>query len=122
VLANPLTRTYAVKVALTNDDGALRIGMVAEVRLRQEGAAPAVVVPPAALRLDETGHTSVWIVQGDGRLRRQTVEVSGFSGEGTAIASGLAPGARVVTSGSPMLAEGVAVTVVDDKATDVARR
>lgn len=111
VVANPLTRTYTVKVAVLNPDGALRIGMVAEVFLRQENSNQTVVVPPEAVRMDEAGNACVYIVGPDGKLRRQAVEVSGFLGEGTAIAHGVAAGDRVVTSGSPMLADGMTVKV-----------
>lgn len=111
VVANPLTRTYTVKVAVPNPDGALRVGMVAEVFLRQEKPSQTVVVPPEAVRVDEAGNACVYIVGPDGKLRRQAVEVSGFLGEGTALAHGVAAGDRVVTSGSPMLADGMTVKV-----------
>lgn len=114
VLADPLTRTYTVKVALSNEEGLLRVGMVAEVFLHQAGATTTVVVPPEAVRLDETGRTCVWVVEPNDRLRRQTVVVSGFLGEGTALSEGVRAGDRLVTSGSPMLADGVTVSVVAD--------
>jgi len=113
VSADPLTRTYPVKVAVANPDGALRVGMVAEVILRQEGASPSVAVPPEAVRLDEEGKPCVYVVAADGTLRRQPVEVSGYAGEQMALAHGVAPGERVVVSGTPMLAHGMRVTVVD---------
>jgi membrane fusion protein, multidrug efflux system len=111
VVANPLTRTYAAKIAVANPEGALRVGMVAEVFLRQENPSRAVVVPPEAVRVDETGRSCVYVVGEGERLRRQEVEVSGFLGEGTALARGVAAGERVVISGSPMLTDGMAVRV-----------
>ncbi len=122
VLANPLTRTYAVKAAVPNPDGALRVGMVAEVFLRQESARLAVVVPPEAVRVDESGKSCVYVVGPDRKLRRRVVEVAGFLGEGTALAEGVAAGERVVTSGSPMLANGMVVRLADDTAADAAAR
>lgn len=116
VAANPLTRTYEIKVAVPNGDGALRVGMVAEVFLRQDNPVRAVVVPPAAVRVDEMGRPCVYIVSPEGTLRRTPVEVSGFLGEGTSLTSGVKPGERVVTSGSPMLADGITVKVVEQAA------
>jgi RND family efflux transporter MFP subunit len=113
VAANPLTRTYEIKVAVPNRDGALRIGMVAEVLLPQENPTRSVVVPPAAVRVDEADRPCVYVVGPEGKLRRTMVEVSGFLAEGTTVAGGIAPGDRVVTSGSPMLADGITVTVVE---------
>jgi RND family efflux transporter MFP subunit len=112
IAANPLTRTYEIKVAIANGDGALRVGMVAEVFLRQDNPSRTVVVPPAAVHVDEAGRTCVYVVGPEDKLRRTPVEVSGFLGEGTALASGVHAGDRVVTSGSPMLADGITVKVV----------
>ena len=114
VLANPLTRTYAVKVAVPNPEGALRVGMVAEVVLRQDDPTLAVVVPPEAVRIDEAGRPCVYVLASNGTLRRRAVEVSGYLGEGVALAAGVAAGDRVVVSGSPMLADGMAVTVASE--------
>jgi RND family efflux transporter MFP subunit len=113
VTADPLTRTYPVKVAVANPNGELRLGMVIVVRLHQEGGPPAVVVPSQAVRVDESGAPCVYVVEQDGRVRRKAVEVAGFIGEGTTLSRGIAEGERVVTSGTPMLADGVAVTVAE---------
>lgn len=113
VVADPLTRTYPVKVALENAGGDLRVGMVADVFLRQEAGARLVAVPPEAVRLDDGGKPCVYAVDGGGTLHRRRVEVSGYVGERLALAAGVAPGDRVVVSGTPMLADGVKVTVVD---------
>ena len=112
VSADPLTRTYPVKVAIANADGSLRVGMVAEVILRQEAVARAVAVPPEAVRLDEAGKPCVYVLGGGDTLRRRSVEVSGYAGERLALARGVEAGERVVVSGTPMLADGMRVTVV----------
>jgi membrane fusion protein (multidrug efflux system) len=113
VVANPLTRSYEIKIAIPNADGALRVGMVAEVSLRHENESRTVVVPPAAVRVDENGQACVYVINEKNVLRRTPVQVSGFLGEGTALSAGVAPGERVVTSGTPMLADGMPVRVVE---------
>jgi RND family efflux transporter MFP subunit len=115
VAANPLTRTYDVKVALANPDGALRVGMIADVRLKVTGGiGDAVAVPPEAVRVDERGAPYVFVVLPDGKLQRRPVTLAGFAGEATALSGGLRAGERVVTSGTPMLADGMLVRVVDE--------
>jgi membrane fusion protein (multidrug efflux system) len=135
VVADPLTRTYEIKVALPNpsrgwnralpgevhrgrvgepfegfpEDAQLRVGMVVEVRVHVPGDAPATVVPPEAVRVDETGAPSVFVVTKDNKLERRQVNVVGYVGESTAIAKGVAEGELVVTSGTPMLAHGMTV-------------
>jgi RND family efflux transporter MFP subunit len=109
VLANPLTRSYDVKVAVANPEGALRVGMVADIHLDVGGEGTALIVPPVALRVDEEGKPCVFIVMADRTLQRRPVTVAGYVGENAAISAGLAEGDDVVISGTPMLADGMVV-------------
>lgn len=109
VLANPLTRSYDVKVAVANDDATLRVGMVAEIHLDVAGESAALAVPPAAIRVDEEGRPCVFLVTRDRTLQRRTVTVAGYVGEHAAVSAGLSEGDDVVVSGTPMLADGMAV-------------
>lgn len=110
ISADPLSRTYKVKVALPNPGGILRVGMVSDVRFQIPGRQPSLVVPAAAVLVDEKDSRFVWVEKG-GKVSRRVVKVSGFLQEGTAIDSGLAAGESVVVSGTPMLSEGTAVRV-----------
>lgn len=121
VLADPLTRTYPIKVAIQDADASLRVGMVADVYVEEGGdgdAGDALAVPPSAVRIDERGDTYVYVVSGDGRARRAPVHVTGFVGEDTAVTGAIEDGAHVVTSGTPMLDDGVAVRVINAGAVD----
>jgi len=111
-VADPLTRTYPIKVAISNPNGDLRVGMVAELYIRREDATSAVVVPREAVRVDEAGAPCVYVVTPEEKVRRQSVEVTGFLGEMTALSNGIAEGDRVVTSGTPMLADGMTVRIL----------
>ncbi len=72
---------------------------------------PAMLVPAAAVRRDETDHRFVWTVI-DGRVRRTVVETAGQVGDRVRVISGLSGGDTVVVSDDRGLADGVAVTVV----------
>jgi len=109
VMADPLTRTYEIKAAIPNPEGELRVGMVVDVRLRVERGAASLVVPPEAVRVDEQGKPCVFVVSDDQRLERRRVEIVGFVGEGTAVSKGVTAGEWVVTSGTPMLSNGLSV-------------
>lgn len=108
VVADPLTRTYPVKIELEKV-GDVRVGMVAEVHVRQEGDGKEVIAPPAAIRIDERGATYVYTVGPDDVAHRKPVTVVGFAGNDTAIMGSLSEGERVVVSGTPMLADGLKV-------------
>jgi len=110
MVADILTRTYQVEVAIASDD-ALRIGMLAEVRLTQPQTRPALVIPTESMRVTESGLPFVFVVGPDQRLARREVDVLGFLKEGTAVGKGVAAGELVVTSGTPMLADGLQVRV-----------
>ena len=111
LIANPLTRTYDVEIAVPNPEGVLRVGMIAEVHLRVESGEGGVVVPPEAVRVDENGASYVFVVSAEKILEQRRVEIDKFVGEGTALREGLGEGERVVTSGTPMLADGMTVRV-----------
>ena len=116
VIADPLTCTYEIKVAVPNPSQELRVGMVAEVRLQVPGESSAIVVPPEAVRVDETGAPSVFVVAKNNKLERRKGDVVGYLGEGTAISKGVAEGEQVVISGTPMLAHGMTVHVMGQEA------
>jgi membrane fusion protein (multidrug efflux system) len=109
VVADPLTRTYPVKITLENPEGVLKVGMVVDAFLPLPGEAPALVVPREAVRIDEHGSRCVLVVGSDGKLQRRKVDVRGFVGERIALKGGVNEGERVVVSGTPMLADGVVV-------------
>jgi RND family efflux transporter MFP subunit len=109
VVADPLTRTYPVKITLENPEGVLKVGMVVDAFLPLPGEAPALAVPREAVRIDEHGSRCVLVVGSDGKLQRRKVDVRGFVGERIALKGGVNEGERVVVSGTPMLADGVVV-------------
>ena len=113
VLANPLTRTYDVEILLPNPDGVLRIGMIAEIDLRIDTGKDGIAVPPEAVRVDESGARYVFVVTRESKIEQRYVKIDRFISEGIALSEGLSEGERVVTSGTPMLADGMSVRVLD---------
>lgn len=117
VSANPLTRTYDIKVAVPNPGGELRMGMIADIHLQvADGQGPAgdlLAVPPEAVRVNERGAPYVFVVSPDRRLQQRQVTIAQFVGESTALASGVREGELVVTSGTPMLYDGLTVRMAD---------
>lgn len=109
VVADPLTRTYPVKITVENPEGVLKVGMVVDAFLPIPGEAPALVVPREAVRIDEHGSPCVFVVGSDEKVERRHVQVIGFVGERTALKGGVSEGERVVVSGTPMLGDGVHV-------------
>lgn len=114
--ADPLTRTYQVKVALNGNgkDGAhLPLGATAYARVVAPGASAmaAIKLPTSALRQAGKG-TAVWIYDAaSGTVRSREIQLAGADGNEVVIAAGLRPGEQVVVAGVHVLAEGQAVKV-----------
>jgi Cu(I)/Ag(I) efflux system membrane fusion protein len=95
---NIATRTLRVRIDLPNQDGRLRPGMFAQVRLSAENEEPALLVASEAVI--HTGSRDVVIVAGDRNPFIPTEVKTGGEADGkTVILDGLAEGQKVVASG-----------------------
>ena len=113
-LADPLTRTYAVKITFINPDGAVQLGMTASVRASQRLAAPTIRLPLTAL-IEHEGQPAVWVVDPQTlQVARRPVRLGEFHGDQVIVASGLASGQRVVTAGAHKLYPDQPVRLLDD--------
>lgn len=96
---DPRTRTGVVRVAIPNDDGALRPGMFARLFVRRTLAEDVVLAPREAV-LDTGRRQLAWLAVGKGRFVEAPVVVGRAADLGLVeIRDGLAAGDRVVTSG-----------------------
>jgi RND family efflux transporter MFP subunit len=102
-VADPASRTYAARISVQQEDGALAIGMTAELRLRSSGDAVAQV--PLSALFHRDGRPAVWIVEND-RVRLQQVATGEVQGNAVAVTAGLHAGQRIVTAGVNRLADG----------------
>jgi membrane fusion protein, multidrug efflux system len=113
--ADPLTRTYQVKLALPVDAQA-PLGATAFVTLPQAGDAVAQVIklPTSALMrgnaTDQT-NSAVWVFDAaSSTVQSRPVQVAGVDGNQVVIASGLKLGEEVVAAGVHVLSPGQKVT------------
>ena len=113
--ADPVTRTFAVKVAVA--ENAPPLGATVYVLPRQGGAQgqPVIKLPTSALRQEAQG-SAVWVYDAaSGTVRSQPVQVATADGNDAVIAAGLAPGMQVVVTGVHVLSPGQKVTVYQPK-------
>ncbi len=115
--ADPATRTYAVRLALQQDDPEVRLGMTAVVHLDLAGAGEAMRLPLSALA-EKDGKTFVWVVDEKTMTVNATpVVLAGPSGTEVVVAQGLTAGQRVVTAGANLLQPGQKVKLLEVAAT-----
>ncbi len=109
--AEPGSRMISVYVRLANDDGVLRGGMFARVKLHVGGHAPVPSLPIAAVQNDR-GQSFVWVIRGGQLVRR--VVATGVRDERAGrieITSGLADDDQVIGSKFDNLREGMAAHI-----------
>ena len=106
-LADPLSRSFTVKIRLANTDLALRPGNVVTARIVTGAKRSAVLLPPAAVRRYPDGALYVWTVDPPrGVAVRRIVTVGRLQATEVEIVSGLRAGEQVVLSAAPTLYEG----------------
>ncbi|GAC1605941.1 MAG: hypothetical protein NVS3B2_12870 [Ramlibacter sp.] len=114
--ADPVTRTFQVKVAIDGAD-APALGSTVSVQPQATGHAGTGVIklPTSALR-QEGGATAVWVLEPKTMtLRSQPVQIATADGNEAVIAAGLQPGMQVVSAGVHVLAAGQKVTLYQDR-------
>jgi membrane fusion protein, multidrug efflux system len=114
--ADPVTRTYPVKVSL---QGATQPPLGATVTVVPQVLSPVglqvIKIPTSALRQEGKG-SAVWVLERQTMtVRSQPVQVATADGNDAVIAAGLEPGMQIVTAGVHVLAPGQKVTVWQEK-------
>jgi len=110
--ADPVTRTYAVKLALA-PGVALPLGATLNVRAPglSSAVATAIKLPTSALRQEGQG-TAVWVLdETTMTVNSQAVQLGQVDGNEVVVSSGLKPGQKVVSAGVHVLSPGQKVTV-----------
>lgn len=99
------TRTYPVKVSLSNNPQAqVKSGMFAEVMLGTQYRAGVVSIPMVAV-LPKNGENTVFVIDGENHAQAVVVKTGLNDGTNIEITSGLQVGQKVVTKGNTLIDE-----------------
>lgn len=97
--ADPVTRTYAVRIAASNPSEKAQLGMSANVVLNS-GEDPTLVLLPMSALAREGANAAVWIVDpASSKVKLRSVVLGQYREDGVTITAGLHPGDVVVTAG-----------------------
>lgn len=110
VIADPVSRSYRVKIRVENNDKKLLPGMVANVVMQQSETEDAIVVPAALIQIGEGNSSFVWVNE-DGKAARRPVTCGTYVSSGVTIVSGLKPGDKVICEGQQKVCTGTPVIV-----------
>lgn len=108
VIADPVSRSYEVKVRVEDNDGALLPGMVATVVVDQPALEGAIVIPAALVQIGDDNSHFVWVNE-NGRAERRTVTCGTYQADGVTIVEGLREGEKVICGGRQKVCEGTVV-------------
>ena len=101
------SRTLTVEAEIDNSSGALKPGQFATVRILEERAEPAVLVPARAV-VTEAGVSRVFVIK-NGHAEQRLVQTGQTEGDLIEIRQGVAADELVATSNQQQLTDGVAV-------------
>jgi RND family efflux transporter MFP subunit len=110
--ADPVTRTFEVKVGIIDPPEEMRLGASVSGRMNLE--AGAMIQIPAGALTSEGGEAAVWVVEPESlTVSLRPIEVASFGPAKVGIYSGLEPGEVVVVAGVQALHPGQQVRLLD---------
>lgn len=110
-IADSVTRTYAVRIAVPDADAAMHLGMTASVMLQQPGAGNAAVLPLTAV-YQQGANTALWVVDAATQsVKLVPVQIGAYRESTVTVLSGVNEGEVVVTAGVHKLTPGQKVRV-----------
>jgi len=101
------SRTMTVEAEIDNSGNALKPGQFATVRILQERAEPAVLIPARAV-LNQAGVNRVYVIK-DGHAEQRLVQTGQTEGDLIEIRNGIAADEQVATSNLEQLTDGIAI-------------
>lgn len=112
IVANPLSRSYDVKIRVKDAADGLMPGMVTEVSLlsTEVQTVSRCVIPAHIVQLDEYNNNFVW-VNDNGRATKRVIRCGGFTADGVTVFSGLNAGEQIIVKGQQKVCEGTEVSL-----------
>ncbi len=106
VAANQISKTFEVKLKITNQDLPLRPGMVCEIEMPVEGNEPGLLVPMQSVMKDGQHGNYLFVVdKQSNRAKWRAIKTSGIINNQLCITSGLHPGEWFVVEGQHKLSD-----------------
>ena len=114
VSADPNTRTYMTRITMANPEHLLRVGMVAEARIRGDRTVSMATLPGDAVVRDPQGATQVYVYYPDQkRVYTKRVEIGATIDKDVEIKSGLEGHELIILAGQAKLRNGLAVSATE---------
>jgi len=112
VTVDPTTGAVTLRVIVPNPKGHLLPGMFLRAVVQEGISHEAILIPQQAVSRDPMGNPVALIVDGEGKVAQRMLTLDRAMGDRWLVASGLAPGERVIVEGIQKVRPGAAVKVV----------
>jgi len=116
VSADPSTRTYMTRITIPNPNHILKLGMVAEARIRSDKKIQVTTITGDAVVRDSRGVTSVFVYYpGEKRVYAKRVEIGTVYDRDLEVRSGLTGDELIVIAGQERLRDGTLVSLANSE-------
>jgi len=112
VTVDPSTGSFILRMVFPNQKHTLLPGMYVRALVQEGVADHAILVPQHGVSRDAKGNPIALIVDGEGKVAQRMLTLDRAIGDRWLVASGLAPGERVIVEGAQKVRPGAAVKVV----------
>ncbi|HXS55259.1 MAG TPA: efflux RND transporter periplasmic adaptor subunit [Hanamia sp.] len=111
---DPQTGTIKVRLIFPNDNGLLKPGMNATVRVKNTASKSATIIPHIAVT-EQLGEFYVYVLGDSSKVNQQKVQLGTQIGDSIIVLAGLKQGEKIVVQGVQKLNEGSVVKVTNSK-------
>jgi membrane fusion protein (multidrug efflux system) len=112
VTVDPSTGSYILRMVFPNPKHVLLPGMYVRAVVQEGEVDRAILVPQQGVSRDPKGNPVALVVDGEGKVQQRMITVDRAIGDRWLVASGLAPGERVIVEGAQKVRPGASVKVV----------
>jgi len=111
-VAELMSRTYTVKISVSNTGHDLKPGMVCDVSLGFGTGSNMLVVPMKAVSKDSAGNTYVYMVSPDNKtVKKRIIKVGKYNNAGIEVTDGLLEGQTIVSEGGEKLSDNSSISL-----------
>lgn len=109
ISVDPTTGSVTLRMVFPNPDGILLPGMFVRTIVTEGINEHAMLIPQQSVFRDPKGNPQVYVVDASGKVVQRPLVLDRTVGDQWLVASGLAPGEKVITEGTQKVAVGVQV-------------
>ncbi len=111
VVANPISKTYDIKILIPNPKMEIKPGMACDVTIKMDSKDDIITIPYQSITKDEDGQNYVFVVDPDSNIAsKKKVQLGSFVNNKIEIISGISKGDLIIIDGKQKITDQQKVT------------